>query len=108
MDLSDQSYLGLVELTYETLEDPQKWRDLYARLKLALGAKSIHMLGVDKTHGMLSYSDGANLPTEGELAYMHHYRHIDPRVPITAELGEGQWTHFPAMLDPEVVASHPI
>ena len=47
-----------------------------------LDVQSIHMLAVDKRHGTLSYSDGANLPVQGELAYMQHYRFIDPRVPV--------------------------
>jgi hypothetical protein len=32
--------------------------------------KSIHMLAVDKRHGTLSYSDGANMPVQGERAYI--------------------------------------
>jgi DNA-binding CsgD family transcriptional regulator/PAS domain-containing protein len=97
-----------VDLIYAAAENPETWRELFPQLQDALGAKSVHMLAIDKAHGTLSYSDGSNLPVEGELAYMHHYRLIDPRLPITAAAGEGQWMHFPEMLDEDVAATHPV
>jgi DNA-binding CsgD family transcriptional regulator/PAS domain-containing protein len=108
MDLSEQSFLHFVDLIYSAAEKPDQWREVYAQLQVAVGAKSIHMLGFDKTAGTLTYSDGSNLPVEGELAYMHHYRLIDPRMPIMRASGEGQWTHFPEMMDAQVVATHPL
>jgi DNA-binding CsgD family transcriptional regulator len=108
MDLSEQSFLHFVDLIYSAAEKPEKWRELYAQLQVAVGAKSVHVFAVDKTTGTLTYSDGSNLPVEGELAYMHHYRLIDPRTPIFQASGEGQWTHFPEMLDEGIVATHPI
>ena len=98
MDLSEPSYVHFVERIYEAAERPERWRPLYDDLKVAIGARSIHVLGIDTRNGSLSYSDGANLPVEGELAYMHHYRLIDPRTPICDRAGEGEWLHFPRML----------
>ncbi len=83
------------------------WRRFYEALQPALGVQSIHMLGTDKRHGTLSYSDGANMPVEGELAYMQHYRFMDPRVPVVLERGVGEWTHCHEILGEPTVASHP-
>lgn len=108
MDLSEQTFLRLLDLVYAAAEDPRKWREFYSALTPALGVKSIHMVAIDKSNGSLSYSDGDNLPTEGELAYMHHYRRIDPRNAIQAAAPEGKVMHYPAMLAEDVVATHPI
>src|SRR5690606_30181 len=58
-------------------------------------------------HGTLSYSDGANLPVQGELAYMQHYRFIDPRVPVVLQREVGEWTHCHEILSEEEVGRHP-
>lgn len=108
MDLSGQAYERFVEMIYDAAEHPARWRALYEELQQKLGVRSVHMLGFDKTHGTLSYSDGANMPVEGELAYMHHYRLIDPRLPMLNGLAEAEWLHFPDMLPPEVPATHPL
>ena len=108
MDLSDQSYNRFVELVYEAAEKPDQWRRLYEELQVAIGVKSIHMLGLDKRHGTLSYSDGANLPVEGELAYMQHYRFDDPRWPAVLQREVGEWMHCHEVLDPQVPATHPL
>jgi DNA-binding CsgD family transcriptional regulator len=62
--------------------------------------KSIHMLGIDKLHGTLSYSDGAELPVEGELAYLQRYRFEDPRLPMLMQRPTGDWMHCPDDLPP--------
>jgi DNA-binding CsgD family transcriptional regulator len=108
MDLSEQSHARFVEMIYDAAEHPARWRRLYEELQQGLGVRSVHMLGFDKQHGTLSYSDGANMPVDGELAYMHHYRLVDPRLPMLAGLQLGDWLHFPEMLPPDVVATHPI
>jgi DNA-binding CsgD family transcriptional regulator len=107
MDLSDQSFNRFLELVYEAAEKPEQWRRLYEELQVAVGVKSIHMLGVDKRHGTLSYSDGANMPVQGELAYLQHYRFQDPRWPIIMQRGVGEWTHCHEDLAPDVPATHP-
>lgn len=107
MDLSEQSYQRFIDLIYEAAEKPAGWRPLYEELQLALDVKSIHMLAVDKRHGTLSYSDGANMPVQGELAYMQHYRFIDPRLPVILERPLGEWTHCHEILTEEEVARHP-
>lgn len=107
MDLSEQSFQRFVDQVYEAVEDPRQWRPFYEALQQALGIKSLHMLGMDKRHGTLSYSDGANMPVEGELAYMQHYRFVDPRVPVILERGVGEWTHCHEVVPDDVVARHP-
>lgn len=107
MDLSEHSLHRFIELIYDAVEKPDRWRHLYEELQPALGVKSIHMLGLDKRHGALSYSDGANMPVQGELAYMQHYRHMDPRSPIVLQKGVGEWTHCHEELDEQTVATHP-
>jgi DNA-binding CsgD family transcriptional regulator len=107
MDLSDQSFERFVDLIYETLEAPESWRTLYEQLCETINAKSMHVLAFDKRHGTLSYSDGANLPVQGELAYMQHYRHIDPRMPLIMKKPLLGWTHCHEELDDEHVAKDP-
>jgi DNA-binding CsgD family transcriptional regulator/PAS domain-containing protein len=107
MDLSEQSHLRFIDLIYEAAEKPDRWRHLYEELQVALGVKSIHMLALDKRHGTLSYSDGANMPVQGELAYMQHYRFIDPRLPIILQQPIGEWMHCHDHIGEDVVATHP-
>jgi DNA-binding CsgD family transcriptional regulator len=107
MDLSDQSFERFLELTYEAVETPGRWKVLYEQLQESLGVMSVHILAIDKKHGTLSYSDGANMPVQGELAYMQHYRHIDPRWPLILQKPVGEWTHCHHELSEEVVAEHP-
>lgn len=95
MDLSEQSLHRLIECTYDAAEHPDRWRNLYEELKRAVGVKSVHVLALDKRHGTLSYSDGANLPVEGELAYLQRYRFIDPRLPVVWGAPTGTWSHWP-------------
>ena len=107
MDLNEQSYQRFIDLIYAAAENPEQWRPLYEELQVALGVKSIHMLAVDKRHGTLSYSDGANMPVQGELAYMQHYRFIDPRLPVILERPVGEWLHCHEIVSEEEVARHP-
>lgn len=107
MDLSDQSFERLLGLAYEAVETPERWKALYQDLQESLDVMSVHILAIDKQLGTLSYSDGANMPVQGELAYMQHYRHIDPRWPLILGKGVGEWTHCHEELDEDVVATHP-
>ena len=107
VDLSEASFHRFIDLVYDAAEHPARWREVHEALREALGVKSIHMLALDKRHGTLSYSDGANLPVQGELAYMQHYRFIDPRLPVILERPVGEWTHCHKVLTDEVVATHP-
>ncbi|WP_332815705.1 helix-turn-helix transcriptional regulator [Ramlibacter sp.] len=107
MDLSEQSFHRFIDLVYEAAENPRQWRRFYEALQPVLGVQSIHMLATDKRHGTLSYSDGANMPVEGELAYMQHYRFMDPRLPLLLTKPAGQWTHCHSEIPEEVVATHP-
>lgn len=107
MDLSEHSLDRLIGLIYEALEEPERWHEVYEELAKAIGAKSLHMLALDKRHGTLSYSDGANLPVHGELAYMQKYRFIDPRLALILERPLHDWLHCHEQLDEEYVASSP-
>jgi DNA-binding CsgD family transcriptional regulator/PAS domain-containing protein len=107
MDLSEQSFHRFIDLVYDAAENPERWRSLYHELQAALDVKSIHMLALDKRHGTLSYSDGANLPVHGELAYMQRYRFIDPRLPVILQREPGEWVHCHDILSEEEVARHP-
>jgi len=107
MDLSEPNFQRLIDLIYDAVEHPQNWRRFYEHLQRSIGVKSVHMLAIDKRNGTLSYSDGANLPVQGELAYMRHYRTLDPRLPVILQRDCGDWTHCHEILDESVVASHP-
>lgn len=104
MNLSDSSFLRLLDQVYEAAEEPSRWNNLYGDLCEAVGATSIHMLAVDKRHRALSYSDGANLPVQGELAYMHQYHAIDPRLPMILARPVHAWIHCHEELDEAFVA----
>ena len=106
MDLSEQSYQRFIERIYDAAEHPDRWRRLYDELQAALEVKSIHMLALDKRHGTLSYSDGANLPVQGELAYMQRYRFIDPRLPVLLQKQPGEWLLCHDILGEDEVARH--
>jgi DNA-binding CsgD family transcriptional regulator len=108
MDLSEESLHRLIELTYDAAEHQDRWNALYQQLQQVLDVKSIHMLAMDKGRGTLSYSDGTNMPVEGELAYLQRYQFMDPRVPMVLSKPPGAWTHFPQELPPEMVATHPL
>ena len=99
MDLSDASFHRLLDRVYEAAEHPSRWSALYEHLCEAVEATSIHMLAVDKQRGALSYSDGANLPVQGELAYMHRYHAIDPRLPMILARPVHAWLHCHEELD---------
>jgi DNA-binding CsgD family transcriptional regulator len=107
MDLSEQSLLTFIDLVYGAVEQPAQWRRFYETLQPALGVASIHMLALDKRHGTVSYSDGANLPVAGELAYLQQYRFIDPRLPLVLAKPVLDWTHCHQELDEAFVGRNP-
>ena len=107
MDLTDSSFQRFIDIIYEAAEHPERWRRVYEELQLALEVKSIHMLGIDKQHGTLSYSDGANMPVEGELAYIQKYRFMDPRWSAILDKDVGQWTHCQDVVTEHEVATNP-
>jgi hypothetical protein len=65
MDISDESFDSLMEILYQTLEDSTAWTKFYHSVGKAVDVDIVHMLGIDKTHGALSYSDGTNMPAHG-------------------------------------------
>lgn len=79
MDTSQQSYDRLVHLIYETINDINQWDEVFSALRQALDCKVVHAFAIDKQHGTMSFSTGANLPADGELSYLQKYQFIDPR-----------------------------
>ena len=96
-----------VHLIYGAAEDASRWRDFYEAIRLITGSESVHMLALDRRAQTLSYSDGANLPVHGELAYIQHYRFIDPRMPLILGAPTQKWIHCHEHLDDEFVANDP-
>jgi hypothetical protein len=107
MDLSIERYEDIVHLIYEAVVEPAGWPAFFTSLGHAIDANSVHMLAIDKKHGSLSYSDGFNLPTEGELAYIQRYASIDPRMAVVRQLDPGNWLHCHEMFDEDFVARDP-
>lgn len=105
MQPSDRAFDHYVNLIYEALETPTAWRALYDQLCEAVDTDSVHVLGFDKRHETLSYSDGANLQVRGELAYMQKYRLLDPRVPIVLSKPLYEWVHCQDYIDESFVAN---
>jgi len=105
MDLSNKSYEMLLHLLYDTLEDHEAWDVFYNALSAAIETKSLHVLAIDKAIGSLSYSGGANLPTQGELEYIQKYHLIDPRMQATLLLKPQEWFHCHKTLNEAYVAT---
>ena len=103
MDTSEAVYNELVTLLYEAVEHNAPWTKFYQRLSDALQI-GIYSLALDKKHGTLSYSDGANLPDEGELGYIQKYSAIDPRMPFMLAAPLLGWMHDHLLLDDDFVA----
>jgi len=107
MELTDDAFQRLLGMIYEAVEDPRRWRAFYEALCPVVGVTSVHMLALDNRNGTLSYSEGANLPVQGELAYMQKYHALDPRVPLIRERAVHAWTHCHQELDESFVARDP-
>jgi DNA-binding CsgD family transcriptional regulator len=107
MDLSIERYEAIVHLLYDAVAEPSGWSDFFTSLGNAIDANCIHMLAIDKKHGSLSYSNGFNLPTEGELAYIQRYASIDPRMTVVQQLDPGKWLHCHERFDDDFVARDP-
>lgn len=106
MDLSENIYHELVSLLYEAVEHNAPWTKFYQHLSDSLQI-GIYSLALDKKHGTLSYSDGANLPDEGELGYIQKYSAIDPRMPFMLQVPPLHWMHDHLLLDDDFVAKDP-
>jgi DNA-binding CsgD family transcriptional regulator len=104
MDLSTDRYDAVVHLLYEAVTDPSGWPAFFSALGLAIEADVVHMLAIDKQHGSLSYSDGFQLPADGELAYIQKYGSIDPRMALMRQLSPWEWVHCHEAFDDEFVA----
>jgi DNA-binding CsgD family transcriptional regulator len=107
VDLSPARYEHLVHLLYDAVAEPSGWARFFKSLGEAIAADSLHMLGLDKKHGALSYSDGFNLPAGGELAYIQKYGKIDPRVSLALTKEVGDWLHCHQVFDDTFVANDP-
>lgn len=107
MDLSTERYEEIVHLLYEAVADPARWPDFFTSLGQAVDASVVHMLAIDKKYGSLSYSDGFNLPAEGELAYIQKYGSIDPRAARIWQNSPGEWLHCHEIFDDDFVARDP-
>lgn len=102
-----QRYEEIVHLLYDAVADPAGWPAFFTSLGLAIDATTIHMLAIDKKYESLSYSDGYNLPVDGELAYIQHYGSIDPRIPLIRQNEPEQWLHCHEQFDETFVAKDP-
>lgn len=107
MDISDESFDSLMETLYDALEDSAAWTKFYDAIAEAVDVHIVHMLGIDKNHGALSYSDGTNMPAHGELSYIQNYHFVDPRAPIVFGSETLTWTHCHEVLDEDFVANSP-
>ena len=107
MDLSLERYEQIVHLLYEAVTEPSGWPAFFTSLGQAVEANAVHMLALDKQHGSLSYSDGFNLPADGELAYIQKYGSIDPRMALIQQFSPGEWAHCHEAFDDDFVARDP-
>jgi DNA-binding CsgD family transcriptional regulator len=107
MDLSPEKYDEIVHLLYEAVAVPSGWPSFFTCLGQAIDANVLHMLAIDKKHGSLSYSDGYNLPVDGELAYIQKYGRIDPRAARIFQKAPGEWLHCHEVFDEAFVSRDP-
>lgn len=106
MNLSPEVRNQLVSLLYEAVEHHQPWSKFYQYLSENVET-SIYSLALDKKHGVLSYSDGVNLPDEGELGYIQKYSAIDPRMQFMLAKAPLEWMHDHLHLDDNFVSTDP-
>jgi len=99
----EEQYDRLVHRIYETVMDSQAWQALYAELATLVDAKSVHLVGFDKQHNALSFSDGFNLPAVSELGYIRRYHRIDPRLALWWSQPVLKWLHCHEHFDEEFV-----
>jgi DNA-binding CsgD family transcriptional regulator len=103
VDEGEQRYDRLVHRIYDTVMDSQAWQALYAELAALVDAKSVHVVGFDKQHNALSFSDGFNLPAGSELGYIRRYHRIDPRLALWWSQPVLKWLHCHEHFDDEFV-----
>lgn len=107
MDLSQQRFDRLVNLTYDTLDNKQAWSALLECLNEALDTRAVHLLAFDKAQGALSYSEGADMAAQIDMDYIRRYQYIDPRVQMMHAQGEDEWMHCHEHFDDAFVANDP-
>jgi len=107
MDLSNERFDRVIHLLYEAVANPSGWKTFFDLLGDALDAATIHLLALDKQHGALSYSDGFNLPVDGELGYIQKYGKIDPRMGLLLQKNVAEWLHCHEAFDEAFVAQDP-
>ncbi|WP_158602053.1 helix-turn-helix transcriptional regulator [Pararobbsia silviterrae] len=96
-----------MHLLYDAVVEPAGWSAFFDSLGTAIDAGTVHMLAIDKTYDSLSYSDGFNLPAEGELAYIQRYGSIDPRMALMRTRRPAEWIHCHEVFDEAFVARDP-
>lgn len=106
MDLSAERFDEVVHLLYESVETPHRWKSLFDLIAKSVCVSTVHLFAFDKKHGCLSYSEGSNIPVDGELAYLQKYCAIDPRFAriLTKEVGE--WMHCHLEFDEDYVSKN--
>jgi DNA-binding CsgD family transcriptional regulator len=103
VESGDEQYDSLVHRIYDTVMDSQAWQTLYAELAALVDAKTVHVVGFDKQHNALSFSDGFNLPAVSELGYIRRYHRIDPRLALWRSQPVLKWLHCHEHFDDEFV-----
>lgn len=93
MDISNACYDATVHSIYEAALRPLAWRDFFAALGRAIDASTVHLVAVDKRQGILSYSDGHNLPSPGRLAHLRQDSRIGARIAAMTACAPGRWLH---------------
>lgn len=104
MQNADLHFDRLVHLIYETINDISQWDAVFSALREALDCKVVHAVGIDKQHGTMSFSTGANLPADGELSYLQKYQFIDPRSKYWNVLPSQECFHDHEVFDDDYVA----
>ncbi|WP_143130444.1 helix-turn-helix transcriptional regulator [Paraburkholderia sartisoli] len=106
MELDEEQYDQLVHRIYDTVTDSETWHLFYAELAELIVAKTIRLIGFDKKHNALSFSDGFNLLPGRELGYIRRYHQIDPRLSMLWSQPVLKWLHCHEHFDAEFVRNN--
>ncbi|WP_144631748.1 helix-turn-helix transcriptional regulator [Bordetella genomosp. 13] len=107
MDVSYARYDALVHALYEAALHPSAWGRFFADLSLALDVPTVHLMAVDKRHGLVAYLDGHNLPAPSRMRYLQQNGRIHPRAAVLAPYAVGHWLHSHEHCDDALVSADP-
>jgi DNA-binding CsgD family transcriptional regulator len=105
MDLDSDRYEGVVEAVYETVEEPQAWRETCAEIADLTGATAVWITAHDKKHARVSFSDGFQTEIGDQTPDITESSPVRARFDSADSPATVEWRQHPADSDKRT-ASH--